>query len=148
MTHSMFDSTRNHQLQFNYMKRSSDKKLAERRNKKKGYQKSTSSKKNRLNPSKQVIRCCYCLKKLITSDRALFVEEENGRIFCSESCITRFFSKDIDKLEKEYFKRLSPYDLSAKEKENFSDLRWITLQAPNEVWREKTVPGDVCKGCG
>ncbi|MEO7161889.1 MAG: PBECR2 nuclease fold domain-containing protein, partial [Bdellovibrionia bacterium] len=46
------------------------------------------------------------------------------------------------RLEKEYFRRLSPSDLDTEEKEKLSHLRWMTLQEPDEVWREKTLAGD------
>src|ERR1700737_4752293 len=37
--------------------------------------------------------CHHCAKNLAgDNDRALFVEEEIGRIFCSESCIAAFFT--------------------------------------------------------
>ncbi|MEO7161335.1 MAG: hypothetical protein ABI041_00300, partial [Bdellovibrionia bacterium] len=49
--------------------------------------------------------CENCSKDLSRTERALFVEEEVGRIFCSESCIAAFFTPDITRLEKEYFRR-------------------------------------------
>ncbi len=87
--------------------------------------------------------CHHCAKTLSgDNDRALFVEEEVGRIFCSESCIAAFFTPEIERLEKEFFRRLTPSDLSSEERENLAHLRWITLQEPDEVWREKTLTGD------
>lgn len=86
--------------------------------------------------------CENCAKDLSRTERALFVEEEVGRIFCSESCIAAFFTPEISRLEKEYFRRLSPSDISGEEKEKLSHLRWMTLQEPDEVWREKTLSGD------
>jgi hypothetical protein len=86
--------------------------------------------------------CQNCAKVLVTDDRALFVEEEMGRIFCSEACITGFFTPEIERLEKEYFRRLSQNDLTKEERESYSHLRWITLQEPDEIWREKTLSGD------
>ena len=87
--------------------------------------------------------CHTCAKKLSgDAERALFVEEEVGRIFCSEACIATFFTPEITRLEKEYFKRLQPSDLSAEERESLAHLRWITLQEPDEIWREKTLSGD------
>ena len=70
------------------------------------------------------------------------MEEEIGRIFCSEACIASFFTPEIERLEKDYFKRLSPGDLNGDEREALAHLRWITLQEPDEVWREKTLSGD------
>jgi hypothetical protein len=87
--------------------------------------------------------CHHCAKNLSGEDeRALFVEEEVGRIFCSESCIAAFFTPEIERLEKEFFRRLTPSDLSSEERESLAHLRWITLQEPDEVWREKTLSGD------
>jgi len=86
--------------------------------------------------------CKGCGKHLGADDRALFVEEEIGRVFCSEECISSFFSPDIERLEKEFFRRLSSSDLTGEEREKFAHLRWITLQEPDEVWREKTLAGD------
>ncbi len=86
--------------------------------------------------------CHNCSKGLEPNDRALFVEEDVGRIFCSELCISAYFNSDIERLEKEYFKRLSSSDLSSTEREALAHLRWNTLQEPDEVWREKTLTGD------
>lgn len=63
-------------------------------------------------------------------------------MFCSEPCITEFFAPEIHRLEKEYFRRLSPNDLTGEEREGLAHLRWITLQEPDEIWREKTLNGD------
>ena len=86
--------------------------------------------------------CENCSKGLSGSDRALFVEEEVGRIFCSEDCIASFFAPEISRLEKEFFRRLSGSDLSPDDREGLAHLRWITLQEPDEIWREKTISGD------
>lgn len=86
--------------------------------------------------------CQNCAKALMADDRALFVEEEMGRVFCSENCITNFFSPEIERLEKEYHRRVSQGDLTKEERESYSHLRWITLQEPDEIWREKTLAGD------
>ncbi|MFL5813211.1 MAG: PBECR2 nuclease fold domain-containing protein [Bdellovibrionia bacterium] len=87
--------------------------------------------------------CYHCARGLSgDQERALFVEEEVGRIFCSESCIAAYFTPEIERLEKEFFRRLTPSDLSPEERENLAHLRWITLQEPDEVWREKTLTGD------
>jgi hypothetical protein len=86
--------------------------------------------------------CYHCNKDLGGSERALFVEEEVGRVFCSEPCITGYFGPEIERLEKEYLRRLSPGDLTGEERESLAHLRFITLQEPDEVWREKTLTGD------
>ncbi|OFZ54150.1 MAG: hypothetical protein A2428_02230 [Bdellovibrionales bacterium RIFOXYC1_FULL_54_43] len=86
--------------------------------------------------------CKTCGKDLSGSDKALFVEEEVGRIFCSEKCISDYFAPEIGRLEKAYFRALSHGDLSPQERENLAHLRWVTLQEPDEVWREKTLSGD------
>ena len=86
--------------------------------------------------------CQHCSKALMTDERALFVEEEVGRIFCSEACIAGFFAPEIERLEKDYLRKVSSSDLSKEERESFSHLRWITLQEPDEIWREKTLSGD------
>lgn len=87
--------------------------------------------------------CRFCAKDLRDEERALFVEEEVGRIFCSEDCISSYFSTEVERLEKEYVKYASNIeDLSGEEKENYAHLRWLTLQEPDEVWRQKTLAGD------
>lgn len=94
-------------------------------------------------PSVNPDACYHCARSLSgDNERALFVEEEVGRIFCSESCIAAFFTPEIERLEKEFFRRLTPSDLTADEREGLAHLRWITLQEPDEVWREKTLTGD------
>lgn len=86
--------------------------------------------------------CINCGKKLPVSARALFVEEEIGRIFCSESCIVGYFSPEISTLERAYFKRLNETDLPVSDRENLGSLRWKTLKEPGEVWCEKMPSGD------
>jgi hypothetical protein len=86
--------------------------------------------------------CNHCSKDLKKEDRALFVEEEIGRVFCSEDCIAGFFGPDVERLEKEYLRHLSSADLTSEEREKYAHLRWITLQEADEVWREKTLSGD------
>ena len=87
--------------------------------------------------------CLSCSKDLAAVKvRAFFVEEEIGRVFCSQACIVDYFAPDIKRLEKEYFQQLSSDDLSAKDRKKLSDLRWKTLKKPDEVWREKTLAGD------
>lgn len=87
-------------------------------------------------------QCFCCDKNLNKADRALFVEEENSRVFCSETCISKFFTPEISRLEKEYLKHVKSDDLSGHRREKFNHLRWITLQDPDEVWRIKTSEGD------
>lgn len=86
--------------------------------------------------------CQHCAKDLEHEPRALFVEQEVGRLFCSEECITGYFATEIQHLEREYFQRLSDTDLSAKERVALAHLRWTTLERPDEVWRERTLSGD------
>lgn len=124
------------------MKRSSTKKGIERRKRPRpdrSKARSVARKEPKPVPTES---CAHCSKSLAGSERALFVEEEVGRIFCSEDCIAGYFAPDIERLEKEYFRRLSSSDLSAPERESYAHLRWITLQEPDEVWREKTLTGD------
>ncbi len=95
--------------------------------------------------SKSAIKehCSHCNRGLRTSDRALFVEEENRRIFCSEECIAAYYAPDVERLEKEYFRHLGPDDLPPSEKEQMGHLRWLTLEEPDEVWAQKLTKGDV-----
>jgi hypothetical protein len=86
--------------------------------------------------------CTACGKGLKGEDRALFVEEEVGRVFCSEECITQHFQADIDSIEKEYFKFRPKDDLTPAEREQFAHLRWITIQEPDEIWQEERPAGD------
>ncbi|MBC7385300.1 MAG: hypothetical protein H7301_03935 [Cryobacterium sp.] len=89
-----------------------------------------------------VEHCTACEKTLKGDDRALFVEEEVGRIFCSEDCITQHFQPQIDLIEKQYFKFRPKDDLTPEEREQFAHLRWITIQEPDEIWLEKQANGD------
>jgi len=86
--------------------------------------------------------CENCSQSITSDDKALFVEEEVGRIFCTEECIAEHFSTEIARLEKEYLRRRGDGDLTAEEREALDHLRWVTLQEPDEVWREKTLAGD------
>lgn len=86
--------------------------------------------------------CTACGKGLQGEDRALFVEEEVGRIFCSEECITVHFQPEIDQIEKEYFKHRPKDDLTPEEREQYAHLRWITIQEPDEIYQEKLKTGD------
>lgn len=86
--------------------------------------------------------CAHCANPMGPGDRALFVEEEVGRSFCSEDCIGGYFAHEVERLESDYQQRLSSSDLSASEREKLAHLRWPTLREPDEVWREKTLSGD------
>jgi hypothetical protein len=86
--------------------------------------------------------CRHCSKSLKGEEKALFVEEEVGRLFCSEPCIAQFFGPEIRRLEREYNRRSPAGDLDGEEREALAHLRWLTLQEPDEVWREKTLTGD------
>jgi hypothetical protein len=86
--------------------------------------------------------CTNCGKGLAKEDRALFVEEDVGRVFCSEDCITQSFQGEIEAIEKEYYKYRPKDDLTPEEREQYAHLRWITIQEPDEVWRERRPSGD------
>lgn len=90
----------------------------------------------------EVTSCLGCSKKLTKSEKAFFVEEDIGRVFCSEDCISGYFAPEIKKLEKEYFKLLPFNDLTSSERDDLAHLRWLTLREPDEVWRQKTFEGD------
>lgn len=95
-----------------------------------------------MSEEQDVSHCVACNKALREEDRALFVEEEVGRIFCSEECILNLFSPEIERLETEYQKQVSDKDLTALDKEKLSHLRQSTLSEPDEIWRELKVSGD------
>ena len=86
--------------------------------------------------------CVACDRLLREEDRALFVEEEKGRIFCSEECILNFFSPEIEKMEEEYARQISDSDLSEEDREKLTHLRNSTITEPDELWREMRVTGD------
>jgi hypothetical protein len=102
----------------------------------------TVSRARRQELNQQGENCQFCSKNLHHEEKALFVEEEVGRIFCSEDCIASFFSPEVERLEKEYLRFVSNGDLTGDEREKLAHLRWITLQEPDEVWRQKTLSGD------
>lgn len=87
-------------------------------------------------------RCISCDRHLKENDRALFVEEEVGRVFCSEECIVEHFSPDIEYLEADYERRRSKSDISDQDQERYLEYRAGTLERPDEIWREKTLAGD------
>ena len=88
-------------------------------------------------------RCIHCARSLRGDDqRALYVEEEVGRVFCSEECITAHFAPEIKRMEAEYFERLPANDLPGEERDGFAHLRWITLQEADEIWGETNGTGD------
>ena len=86
--------------------------------------------------------CIECEKTIEDVDQALFVEEEVGRYFCSEPCIVSYFTPEIEKLERLYGKHVSANDLSSHDRERFAHFRWMTLENPNEVWKERVKSGD------
>ena len=88
------------------------------------------------------IHCSECSKLIPAKEQALFVEEEVGRYFCQESCIVSHFTADIEKMEREYGRNVSPSDLNSEEREEYSHYRWTTLEKPDEVWMEKIASGD------
>ncbi|MCM0606026.1 MAG: hypothetical protein KA715_08040 [Xanthomonadaceae bacterium] len=95
-----------------------------------------------MSEDKDVSHCVACNKTLREEDRALFVEEELGRVFCSEECILNLFSPEIERIEGEYQKLVSDKDLTALDKEKLSHLRQSTLSDPDEIWRELKLTGD------
>ena len=87
--------------------------------------------------------CASCSLDLRSGDRALFVEEEVGRVFCSEECISTYFAPEIDALERDLERhRQKGRDLSDEERDSFSHLRWVTLEQPDEIWRSRMPSGD------
>ncbi len=88
------------------------------------------------------IHCEECKKVISKRDQALFVEEEVGRYFCDEGCIVSHFTPEIEKLEREYGKHVSPQDLSSEERERYAHFRWMALENPDEVWMETLPKGD------
>jgi hypothetical protein len=87
--------------------------------------------------------CASCSLDLRKGDRALFVEEEVGRVFCSEECISTYFAPEIDALERDLERhRQKGRDLSDEARDSFSHLRWVTLEQPDEIWRNRMPSGD------
>jgi hypothetical protein len=96
----------------------------------------------KVSPKQAPVTCTECSKSIPARDQALFVEEEVGRVFCSEACIVAHFTPDIEKLEREYGRHVSANELSASERERYAHLRWLTLEQPSELWVEQTKAGD------
>lgn len=88
-------------------------------------------------------QCSECSKKIPARDQALFVEEEVGRVFCSEACIVTHFTPEIEKLEREYGRNVTPQDLTGDQREKFAHLRWMTIEDPSEIWAERLPSGDL-----
>ncbi len=87
-------------------------------------------------------RCIHCDRELGVNEQALFVEEEVGRIFCSEKCILDHFEPDIRKLEKSYRNLSDDGELADAVRDKLAHLRWKTLENPKEIFVERTVSGD------
>jgi hypothetical protein len=120
---------------------------SDRRKKKQAMEKEKPAASNRPIPIREVLQapsesCANCGTDLRSAEKALFVEEEVGRVFCSESCISSYFGSDIERMEREFQKLRSPDDLSSTERKKLEHLRWNTLQEPDETWRERTLSGD------
>ena len=88
------------------------------------------------------LHCEECKKVIPQRNQALFVEEEVGRYFCDEGCIVSHFTPEIEKLEREYGKHVTPQDLSSEERERYAHFRWMALENPDEVWMETLPKGD------
>lgn len=86
--------------------------------------------------------CSMCGKDLRLLERALFVEEEVGRTFCCEECIAEYYQDDIQVLEKKYLRLRGKDDLTAEERQRYAHLRWMTMEEPEEIYKEKTEPGE------
>jgi hypothetical protein len=85
--------------------------------------------------------CVACETRISKGAKALYVEEDVGRVFCSEKCILSFFQPVISKLENQYLNLVAAAgqaELSAENRERFIDLRWKTLGEPDEIWRVMT----------
>lgn len=70
------------------------------------------------------------------------VEQEVGRLFCSEKCIAEYFKTESERLESEFFEHVSEDDFVDQERAKYVHLRWPTLESPDEVWRQRMTTGD------
>lgn len=93
-------------------------------------------------PKQSTIRCNQCDNLIPARDKAYFVEEDVGRLFCSETCIVAAFRPEIEKLERLYGRYVSGTELTADQREQLSYLRWKCLEEPTEVYCEQTVARD------
>lgn len=89
------------------------------------------------------MQCVCCQTPIVARDSAYFVEEEVGRLFCSEECIIQYFRPEIQILEKIYFKTVLPTELTADVREAHAHLRWRALESPSETYEEKLPSGDL-----
>jgi hypothetical protein len=89
------------------------------------------------------VKCIECGKALPPSQRAIFVEEEVGRVFCGEQCIVKHFQPQISGLEKEFVEASRGDDLTGDERASLSGLRWRTLSEPQEIWQMRTTSQDL-----
>ncbi|MBN20944.1 MAG: hypothetical protein CL678_06595 [Bdellovibrionaceae bacterium] len=87
--------------------------------------------------SSALTHCEHCNTGLDKDDRALFVEEEHGKIFCSEDCIIKNYGNEIEKLEKRFYDHLSSDDLDGEKREELAYLRWENLTQPQTVWKNQ-----------
>lgn len=98
--------------------------------------------KKKARASKRV-KCIECGKALPANQRAIFVEEEVGRVFCGEQCIVNHFQPQITALEKEFVQASKGDDLTGDERSSLSGLRWRTLSEPQEIWQMRTTSKDL-----
>lgn len=95
-----------------------------------------------LKPDQRKYECFHCDREMQSHERVLYVEEDVGRVFCSEDCILQYFSPEIERLEGLYESHRNPEDYTDEERDDLSHLRWTTLENPDQVWCEKTIEGD------
>lgn len=105
--------------------------------------KKSPAKKSSKKPPKTLEKpsCIHCREQLEES-KVYLVEQEVGRLFCSEKCIAEYFKPDSERLESEFFEHVSEEDFVDQERAKFVHLRWPTLESPDEVWRQRVTTGD------
>lgn len=100
--------------------------------------------KSKKSESATGVVCTHCQKTLAKGKKALYVEEDLNRVFCSEQCILDHFQPEIQRYENEYFDLIKAHgqELPPAERERLLPLRWPTLQEPGEVWVRPGPEGD------
>lgn len=80
-------------------------------------------------------QCAQCHSKLVSPEATLFVENEVGRNFCSETCILDFFHPEVEAAERRHHAWRKPTDFSESQTMAWEHLKLDLLRQPNEVWR-------------
>ena len=88
-------------------------------------------------------QCVHCQRDMRESERALFVEEELGRVYCSQACIINYFSPEVQRIDWQYRSMVYFNHALPESEEMVSQFRGRTLACPDEVWLQIQKNGEL-----